>query len=207
MVYMDFYYYTHRIVTESYMYKYIYLYIRQKKNHSIRIYELKTKNSTIMKFISIYLSIYLSIDRSIYLYLSFDLHTNIYLGYGQRLQLLIQPHVRLDVNTTVTTHGQGRAQCFLCLFRPNRDCDDFARDLLFFQANAFFDRNFTKWVHAHLDIGQVHTRGRNTNFDRIVYDALDSHENLQQFSSRERPRPTPTIDIDLYLSIYIYICT
>ena len=98
------------------------------------------------------------------------------LGHGQGLQLLIG----LDQNTAVGADGHGRAQGFLALGHAAGNGDDFGHDTLFLQAHGLLDGDFVEGVHAHLDVGDVHTRVVRFDADLyvVVHHALDGDQYL-----------------------------
>ena len=100
------------------------------------------------------------------------------LGHGQGLQVQVSGGFNQDA--AVSTDGHGGAQGFLALGHAARDGDDFGGLARFFQAHGFFNGNFVKGVHAHLDVGNVHTRaiGLDANLDVVVHHAFDGDENF-----------------------------
>jgi hypothetical protein len=98
------------------------------------------------------------------------------LGHGQGLQLF----GGFDQDGTVGADGHGGAQGFLALGDAARHRDDFGDHALFFQAHGFFDGDFVKRVHAHLDVGNVHTGVVRLDSDLhvVVHHAFDWDEDL-----------------------------
>src|SRR5690606_27049712 len=104
------------------------------------------------------------------------------LGDIERLNSL----VGLDQDGAVGTHGERGAQRFLSLLHANRDDHDFRNFAGFLLAQRFFNRDFVKRVHRHLDIGKINARtvslhtGLNIRIDHALYGYQDFH-NVRTF--------------------------
>jgi hypothetical protein len=116
------------------------------------------------------------------------------LGHGQGLQ--IQIGWGLDQNAAVGTDGHGGAQGFLALGHAARHGNHFAGQAFFFQAHGLFDSDFVKGVHAHLDVGNVHTGtvGLDAHFDVVVHHPLHGNQNFHESFSIERSKPLTISD-------------
>jgi hypothetical protein len=75
------------------------------------------------------------------------------LGHGQRLQF----DLALDQDGAVGADGHGGAQGLLALRDAAGHGNDLGDHALFLQAHGLFDGDFVERVHAHLDVGDVHT--------------------------------------------------
>ena len=98
------------------------------------------------------------------------------LGHSQWLQFFSGVHQ----NGAVCAYGHGGAQGFLALRHAAADGDDFGGGAFFFEPGGFFNGNFVKRVHAHLDVGDVHTAtvSFDAHLDVVVHHAFDGYQNL-----------------------------
>jgi hypothetical protein len=66
-----------------------------------------------------------------------------------------------------------------------RHSDDLGDDAFFFQAHSFFNSNFVKRVHAHFDVGDIHTGvvRFDTNFNVVINNAFDCDQDFHCFNS------------------------
>ena len=100
-------------------------------------------------------------------------------GDCQRLNLFLG----LNQNAAIRTQRQSGTQLLLSSLRANGDGNDFIGCTGFFQANGFFNGDFTKRINRHLGIGQINTGSVRIDPDSHIriYDALNSHKNLHGF--------------------------
>ena len=98
------------------------------------------------------------------------------LGHRQRLQFF----GGFNQDGSVRADGHGGAQGFLALRDTARHRDHFRDHALLAQPHRLFHGNLVEGVHAHLDVGDVHTAavGLDANLDVVVDDALDRDEYL-----------------------------
>ena len=90
---------------------------------------------------------------------------------------------RFDEDGAIGTDSERGAERLLRLRRSDRDGDDFLGAAFFLEADRFFDGDFVEWVHRHLDVRQVDSRAirLDANFDVVIDDALDRHNDLHAF--------------------------
>ena len=100
------------------------------------------------------------------------------LGDGQRLEV----DVGFDEDAAVGTDGHGGAQGFLAGSDAAGDGDDFSRDAGFLETDGFFDGDFVKGVHAHLDVGEVDsaTVRLHAYLDVVVHYPFHGDENFHK---------------------------
>jgi len=98
------------------------------------------------------------------------------LGHRQRLQLL----VGLDQDGAVRANGHRRAQGLLALLHAAGHGDHLRGDALFLQAHGLFDGDLVERVHAHLDVGDIHTAAvrLDADFHVVVHHPFDRDQDL-----------------------------
>mmetsp|Transcript_62667 Transcript_62667/g.162633 ORF Transcript_62667/g.162633 Transcript_62667/m.162633 type:complete len:299 (+) Transcript_62667:57-953(+) len=97
------------------------------------------------------------------------------LGHMKRLQLLVGPQLRLDVNSAVCSHSESLAQGLRGFIGAARYRDQLFEMTLLLQAQPLLDCDLTKWVHGHLDTVCLDSAlvRLDTHLDCIVHHALD----------------------------------
>jgi hypothetical protein len=98
------------------------------------------------------------------------------LGHRQRLQFFGGLHQDGAIGADRHCGAQG----FLALRDAAGHRDDFGGDALFLQPHGLFDGDLVERVHAHLHIGDVHTRvvRFHPDFHVVIHHPLDRYQDL-----------------------------
>ena len=98
------------------------------------------------------------------------------LGDSQRLQQFVS----LEQNTSVSSHGKCCANGLLTLAGPDGYRDNLIRVACFFDTKRFFDRDFVKRVHRHLDVRELNAGfvRLDASLDVVVKHAFDTYDNF-----------------------------
>ena len=105
------------------------------------------------------------------------------LGHGERLERLVGLHQ----DAAIGAHGEPGADGLGGLRRADRHADDLGRLALLLEPERLLDGDLVEGVHRHLDVGEFDAAAvaLDANFDVVVDDPLDGHQNFHGVRSRD----------------------